>query len=66
MSQSTVENLQQSGASDQAKLLIEGDGDTPHQLTSAPNLTWLWGLLLVLVVASIGTGAASVVQQRRT
>lgn len=65
VAQSPTENLQQSGASDQAKLLIEGDGDTPHQLKSSTNLAWLWDILLVLVVATAGTGAATVLQQRR-
>ncbi len=64
VSQSTVENLQQSGTSDQAKLLIEGDGDAPHQLSSAPDLTWLLYILLVLVAASAGTTLARFLPRR--
>jgi len=64
--QSAVENLQQSGDSDQAKLMIEAEGDVPQVLSSnSPDLDWLLYVLLVLVVASIGTGAA-LEWQRRT
>jgi hypothetical protein len=63
--QSAVENLQQSGASDQTKLMIENAGDVPQALSSGPNLDWLLYILLVLVAASIGTGA-TLQWQRRT
>jgi hypothetical protein len=65
VAQSTVENLQQSGASDQTKLMIENSGDVPQALSNGPNLDWLLYILLVLIAASIGTGA-TLQWQRRT
>jgi ABC-type Na+ efflux pump permease subunit len=62
--QSAVENLQQSGDSDQTKLMIEGEGDVPHVVTNSANFDWLLYILLVLVAGTIGTGAALEWQRR--
>ncbi len=58
VSQSGTENLQQSGASDQMKLLIQSGAGVPHTLSnSGADLSWLGDIVLVLLIATVATGA---------
>jgi hypothetical protein len=64
-SQSASENLQQTGASDQAKLLVQGDADGgPVSGNDAPNLVWLNYILIVSMIATIVTGVVVYTQGR--
>lgn len=62
---STSQNLQQTGDSGQAKLLIQGEADAPHQADNAPDLSWLWYLLAICGIATAFT-AALWLSRRRT
>jgi pectate lyase len=64
----TTQNLQQSGASDQQKLLVEGEADgSPQSLSgSGVDITWLGYILIVLLVACVGTAGALGWQRRLT
>ncbi|HSX01314.1 MAG TPA: hypothetical protein VLF67_03660 [Candidatus Saccharimonas sp.] len=60
------QNLQQTGSSDQIKLLVQGEANAPQQLSDGPNLSWLWDILLVLLATAAGTGAALLLRRRST
>lgn len=61
----STQNLQQTGQSDQAKLLIQGDADQPHDLSSGPNLNWLLYILAVCVATTVLTALLAWWQGRR-
>jgi hypothetical protein len=57
----SAQNLQQSGSSDQQKLLVEGDADGTIQGVSTGTglaIAWLGYVLIVLLVTTLGTAAA--------
>src|SRR5437762_322092 len=48
-----AQQLQQTGSSDQVKLLVQGEADgAPVQPADNPGPTWLWTVLLVLAIAA--------------
>ncbi|HUC87138.1 MAG TPA: hypothetical protein VMR75_02315, partial [Candidatus Saccharimonadales bacterium] len=47
VAQSGTQNIQQSGSSDQDKLLVESEGDIPQVLNSGSSYSWLGYVLLV-------------------
>jgi cobalamin biosynthesis Mg chelatase CobN len=65
VAQSTTQDLQQTGASNQASLMVQGEGDSPHSLSSSPDLTWLGYAVVVLLVATAITAVIWWFQRRR-
>ena len=65
ISQSTSQALQQTGSSDQVKLMIQGEADQPQTLSggSGINLGFLWYILAVIALAGVATGAAVLLQR---
>ena len=66
VAQSTAQDLQQTGTSDQASLLVQGEADQPHPTESGLAITWLGYAALILLAASAVTAVAWAVQSRRT
>ncbi|HUC87422.1 MAG TPA: hypothetical protein VMR75_03860 [Candidatus Saccharimonadales bacterium] len=64
VAQSGTQDIQQSGSSDQDKLLVESEGDIPQVLNSSSSYSWLGYVLLVLIATTLGTEAASLLQRR--
>jgi hypothetical protein len=65
VTQSTTQDLQQTGTSDQVNLLVQGDADQPHPVGSGSGVTWLGYAAIVLLVATAVTAVAWLVQRRR-
>ncbi len=65
IAQSPVQNLQQTGSSDEIKIFIQGEGEQPQQLADDRSYSWLAYLLLVFLLACAITGALVWLQHRR-
>lgn len=62
---STGQDIQQKDASNQAKLLVQGDADSPHSLGNEQGITWLGYAALILLAATAITAALWLWQRRR-
>ena len=65
VAQSTTQDLQQTGSSNQTSLMVQGEGDQPHTLSSGNSVTWLGYAVIVLLVACAITAVAWLWQRRR-
>jgi hypothetical protein len=60
------QTLQQTGAADQIKLLIQGEVEGEQKLEQPMDYSWLLPILAVLVVATCITGLLVLLDRRRT